>query len=136
MIISPAMPQALARYAGGAAAAATEAQRELTVCISCADEAFVRLMSTTASECDVDYTNYLISDQGALDLIKFALEKRPLSVADDRPGTIENKHYILCGSEDAKKALERFAELIGFECAPGVFRISATAAYKMAEWRS
>ncbi len=139
MILNPAIPKALARHAEAAKAAAATVRRQLEVRISCDEaEAFHSLMATTACERVGD--RYIISDHGAQDLLDFARDNWPLYNSDGgfRHGgeTVTGKaHIVLCGSDDAKTALEQFARLIGSHNAHGAIHIPSDAARKMARMR-
>ncbi len=129
------VPASLTAYTGDAVQAGIDALRDLTIYIFCDTTAFGRLMSSTSCEAGRDPTHYIISDDGANDLLEFAQETNFYN-ADSMPrvsGLI--KQTVVCGSEYAKNDMVEFARLIGFEDTQGVFYISAEVANEMVRGR-
>lgn len=136
---SVTIPKALEKYAADAEKAAATVSRELKVHIACEPESFRALMATTSSE-EVRSAVYIVSEDGARDLLNFAKDNWVRAEGDrfQRGGGIDicDMNVIYVGSGAAKEALTEFAMLIGSHSVMNTISIPAERAREMALRRS
>ncbi|SEB50606.1 hypothetical protein [Rhodobacter sp. 24-YEA-8] len=133
------IPKSLEKYAAEAERAVVAVSRELKVHIACEQECFRSLMATTSSE-EIRKAIYIVSEDGACDLLSFAKDNWIRAENDmfQRGGGIDicDMNVIYVGSSDAKEALTEFAILIGSHSVMNTISIPAERAREMALRRS